>query len=153
MDWLYSLLKNQKMMMIRMAKLNDARSIHELSKELGYKPSLEKIKNNIFRFIECDYQEIFVAESDHIIGWMHVSLVEPLESLPFVELRGIVVNKNFRKQGIGTKLINASKEWAREKGCTKVRIRTNLKRTETREYYNNLGFESIKTQEVFELKI
>ena len=140
-------------MLIRTAKPEDAEPIHNLSRELCYQPSLEKIRNNIIRFLDCDDQEIFVAEIDNVVGWMHVSLVEPLESLPFVELRGIVVNKSFRKQGIGTALINASQQWAREMRCTKVRIRTNIKRSETRKYYNNLGFESVKTQEVFELKI
>jgi GNAT superfamily N-acetyltransferase len=134
----------------RIAKLYDAESIVSLSGELGYQPTLEEIKNRIERFSSRDEQEIFVAEYNEVVGWMHISLVEPLESKPFAELRGIVVNEDYRCKRIGTKLIEKAESWAKSKGCNRIRIRVNIKRIETREYYKKIGFTSKKTQEVFE---
>ncbi len=137
-------------MVIRVAQLNDAESIVSLSKELGYLSTLEEIKNRIIRFSSSDEQEIFVAEYNGVVGWIHISIVEPLESTPFVEIRGIVVNEDYRGKGTGTKLIEKAESWAKSKGCNRIRIRTNIKRIETREYYKKIGFTSKKTQEVFE---
>ena len=50
-------------------------------------------------------------------------------------------------------LFKFAESWAKNNGCNKIRIRTNLKRVETVEYYSRLGLISIKTQEVFEKSI
>ena len=138
---------------IREAKVDDILSIVELTKELGYNLTKEEIKNKIKKFSLNLVEKIFVAEYEYVIGWMHISLVEPLESKSFVEIRGIVVKEELRKKGIGTTLIQTAENWAREKGCKKLRVRTNIKREETRKYYRNLNFISKKTQEVFEKEI
>jgi GNAT superfamily N-acetyltransferase len=106
---------------------------------------------NRLRRISADSgEEVYVAEYKTVIGWMHISFIEPLESNPFVEIRGIVVRREFRGKGAGTKLIQKAEQWAKSKGCSRIRIRTNIVRIETREYYRRLGFISKKTQEVFE---
>lgn len=141
-------------MTIRIANLKDAESITSLSDELGYNPTSEQIKSKIVRFSSNENDQIYIAEENkQVVGWMHISLVEPLESVQFVEVRGIVVDKNYRGQGIGSQLIKFAEKWANEKQCNKVRIRTNIMRIETRDYYSKLGFKSMKTQEVFEKKL
>ena len=135
------------------AGIEHIESIIELTKELGYSVTREEIENKIKKFSSSLTEKVLIAEIDRVVGWMHVSLVEPLESKAFIEIRGIVVNSEYRKQGIGTKLIQAAEKWGKEKGCKKIRIRTNVKRTETRKYYSNLNYKSIKTQEVFEKEI
>ncbi len=138
---------------IRTARLNDAEAIALLSKELGYEPHKDEIVRKLQKFELSPGEEIFVAEFEKVVGWMHISLVEPLESDPFAEIRGIVVAEEYRGKGIGTKLIQSAEEWTRRKNCKKIRIRTNMKREDTRKYYRNLNFTSIKLQEVFEKKI
>lgn len=138
---------------IRKAALKDAESIVELSKELGYNPGTNDIRAKLDKFELSPHEMILVAEYDKVIGWMHISTVEPLESNPFVEIRGIVVYKEHRGKGIGTLLIKEAEKWAIEKGVKKLRVRTNIKREETRQYYRKLDFVPVKTQEVFEKKI
>ena len=138
---------------IRKVSIDDVDTIVSLSKELGYEPQRSEIENKIHKFELSLAEEVFVAEHEKVVGWMHISHVEPLESNPFVEIRGIVVTQDYRKKGIGTKLIQRAGEWAKEKSCKKIRIRTNVKREETRKYYKNLNFISKKTQEVFEKEI
>jgi N-acetylglutamate synthase-like GNAT family acetyltransferase len=129
---------------IRKVNIDDVNAIVFLSKELGYEPQRGEIENKIRKFEFSLDEEIFVAEFEKVIGWMHISLVEPLESNPFVEIRGIVVTQEYRKKGIGTKLIKTAEDWAKEKSCKKIRVRTNVKREETRKYYRNLNFISKK---------
>ena len=138
---------------IRSANLTDTDSIVSLTIELGYSPMHEEIKSKIKKISKIDEQAVFVAEYENVIGWIHITLVEPLESLPFVEIKGIVVNLNFRGKGIGTKLINEAKKWASSKGLNRIRVRTNIKRTETIDYYKKIGFGLKKSQEVLEKTI
>ena len=138
---------------IREANYDDIDSIVELTKELGYQIKKEEVRRKLKKFELSLAEKIFVAELEDVVGWMHISLVEPLESEAFGEIRGIVVNQKYRKRGIGTELLRIAEKWTKEKDCKKLRIRTNIKREETRKYYNNLGFISKKTQEVFEKKV
>lgn len=135
---------------IREAELKHADTIVSLTNELGYISTVEKIKDKLNRFAQSPDQVIFVAVRDDTIGWIHVTLAEPLESEIFAELRGIVVKEEYRGQGVGKKLIQAAEQWTRNKGISRIRIRTNIKRRAVRKYYRSLGFHSIKTQEVFE---
>ena len=96
-------------------------------------------------------EAVFVAQIENEVrGWMHISVVEPLESPAFAEIRGIVVKEEYRRKGIGLQLIQKAENWASAQGYRVLRIRTNIKRVETRRYYTNLNFVLKKTQEVFE---
>ena len=64
-----------------------------------------------------------------------------------------MVNFNFRGKGVGTKLINEAEKWASSKGLNRIRVRTNIKRAETIDYYKKIGFGLMKSQEVFEKTI
>jgi N-acetylglutamate synthase-like GNAT family acetyltransferase len=138
---------------IRKAKLKDTDSIVRLAEELGYLTTPEEIKSKLRRISADLAEEVYVAAYANVIGWMHIALTEPLESNRFVEIRGIVVKKEFRGKGAGTKLIETAELWAKSNDCTRIRIRTNIVRTDTREYYRKRGFISKKTQEVFEKSI
>ena len=146
-------MKSDEKLNIRGAKIEDFNSIMILTKELGYEITEIEVKNKLDRINNNETEKVLVAEYDQVIGWMHLSLVEPLESKSFVEIRGIVVKKEYRNRGIGTELISNAEEWADEMGCEKIRIRMNVKRLETRMYYQNLNFVSIKKQEVFEKEL
>ena len=138
---------------IRIAELQDSSVIAALSQELGYHAAKEEIENRL-RKISADHeQEVFVAEYSTVIGWMHITITGPLESDPYAEIRGVVVKKEFRGKGIGTGLINTAEEWAKNKGCRKLRVRTNTKRKQTIDYYKKIGFVLQKTQEVFDKAI
>ena len=126
----------EKKLKIRNAELRDADFLVTLTEEFGYKITIDEIIDKIKRILTKNDQEIYVAELEYVIGWIHISLIEPLESDSFVEVRGIVVNKSFRGKGIGTKLINTAVDWARIKKCCKIRVRTNIKRIETREKWS-----------------
>ncbi|HEY6906566.1 MAG TPA: GNAT family N-acetyltransferase [Ignavibacteriaceae bacterium] len=135
---------------IRKAKLKDTDAIVTLAEELGYKTTAKEVRSRLRRISVDEREEVYVAVYKDVIGWMHITLTEPLESKAFAEIRGIVVKKEFRGKGAGAKLIDTAVLWAKSKECKKLRIRTNIVRTDTRKYYRKRGFISKKTQEVFE---
>ena len=135
---------------IRRAKESDIASLAQLAGELGYRTTTAEM-NKRFKELSRNSQDgIFVAEFDDVVGWIHVSLIQSLESDPFAEIHGLVVAEVHRNFGIGRRLVAAAEEWAKEKSCLRIRVRTNIIREKTRIFYKNLGFESTKTQEVFD---
>ena len=138
---------------IRKAEQGDTEAIVLLTRELGYTSTKKEVEKKLQIILENPEQGVFVAETEEIIGWMYIALIQALEGKPFVEIRGIVVKEIHRGKGAGTKMIQTAEKWTRETGIDRLRIRTNITREGTREYYRNMGFISLKKQEVFEKEI
>lgn len=115
-------------MKIRKAVLSDAKAIVLLAEELGYHQAREQITVRMRRISGDPEQEIFIAEENSVLGWMHIALRTPLESPAFVEILGFVVTEMHRGKGAGTMLIRVAEEWTRETGCAFIRVRINIRR-------------------------
>jgi GNAT superfamily N-acetyltransferase len=139
-----------KILNIREAKKTDAVALAALSGELGYPTTLAEIESRFDKLSAKSDNGIYIAELDSIVGWIHVSVIQSLESNPFVEICGLVVAESHRGTGIGTRLVAMAESWAQEKGYNHIRVRTNVLREETRRFYRQVGFQSKKTQEVFD---
>ena len=90
---------------------------------------------------------------DRIVGWMHVFHALRVESQPFCEIAGLVVDEQFRGRGIGRRWIEHAKHWCKRKNCNRLRVRTNTKRTATHQFYSGVGFSLVKEQKIFEMKL
>ena len=137
-------------LIIRKAKASDAVALAKLSGEFGYPATTAEMKRRLKELFSRSYHGLFVAEVDSIVGWIHVSLIQSLESDSFAEIRGLVVAESHRGSGIGTQLVAKAETWTQEKGCCRIRVRTNIMRKKARIFYRRLGFQSRKTQEVFD---
>lgn len=130
----------------------DAEDIARLTAQLGYSLSVTETAQNIKAIREHKDHDAFVAiYEQHIVGWIGVFNAIQLESLPFCEIRGLVVDDQYRKMGIGNLLIEKAKQWCQDKGNKLLRLRCNVKRTETHLFYLHLGFVEKKEQKVFEI--
>jgi GNAT superfamily N-acetyltransferase len=141
---------NHGMPDIRSAKISDAAALALLSAELGYPTTSSEMENRMDRIIADQDHAVFVAEDRAPIGWIHTCLIVSLEGGRYTEILGLVVTRSHRGSGIGAKLIARAEHWAAEKGCFRIRVRTNIVRTEARAFYKKLGYDSKKTQEVFD---
>lgn len=141
------------MIAIREAVPEDAPAIRMLSEQLGYSLSEEQTLQNITALKQSDNHEIFVAVDDKVIGWIGMAYTISVESPPGCMINGLVVDENYRSRGVGKMLIEKAKEWAREKGMKKLRLRCNVKRTEAHNFYVTAGFTEIKQQKVFEINL
>ena len=135
---------------IREAKKSDVVTLAKLSGELGYPTTMEEMENRFNKLLSKNENCIYVAELDSVVGWIHVSVFQTLESNAYAEICGLVVAETFRGSGIGSQLVAKAENWARVLGFSKIRVRTNILRRETRKFYRKLGFQVQKTQEVFD---
>jgi|SRR6185312_6847141 len=139
---------------IRLITENDAIALTDLSKQLGYSLSIGETAENIREVLADKDHAAFVAIIDNqVVGWIHVLRAIRIESKPFIEIGGLVVDENYRKQGIGKLLVNKAKEWSKEKHIDKLRVRCNRKRTESHQFYLALAFVELKEQKVFETSV
>jgi aminoglycoside 6'-N-acetyltransferase I len=71
-----------------------------------------------------DTQQVFVAEAgDRLVGFLEASIrpfVEGCETENVGYLEGWYVERDLRRNGIGSGLVEAAESWARELGCIEM---------------------------------
>jgi len=141
-------------LLIRSAEINDSESITELSNQLGYETKNEDIQNRLYKILKTADNCVYVAiERGKIVGWIHGFYSLRVESEFFVEIGGLVVSENHRKKGIGKNLVNKITKWSESKNCGKIRVRCNVIRKESHQFYENIGFKINKVQKIFNKKL
>ena len=140
---------------IRAAVEDDAASVALLSAQLGYPASTEETIERLAPILASDRNAVFVAERSDglVVGWIHVFVARRVESGPFAELGGFVVQDGYRGRGIGRCMLAAAEAWALARGVRKLRVRTRTTRTAAPAFYRRLGFAWSKEQTVFDKRI
>lgn len=140
---------------IRKATHDDATKIADLSKQLGYPNSEEVIKERLQAILNASDHIVYVASvpDTGTIAWIHIYKAQSLQSGPCAEISGFIVSEEFRGKGLGKNLLEAAGQWARQKKLPRLRVRSQIKREETRKFYSNRGFSVTKQQRVFDKKI
>ncbi len=136
---------------IRTATPDDAGSLAELSGTLGYPVSSEAMRLRLERLLNEETEIVIVAEqpAGTVVGWLHGSEQELLESGTRCEILGLVVDEVHRRQGTGRALVAAVEAWARQRGLQQVAVRSNIARTESHGFYEHLGYIRTKTQHAY----
>jgi len=94
---------------------------------------------------------LMVYEDEGIIkGWIHFFVANRVASESFVEIGGLVVNPNTRREGVGRSLVEYTKKWSITNHYS-IRVRCNSKREESHVFYESLGFSNKKTQFIFQI--
>ena len=139
---------------LREMRLHDATAVNGLSAQLGYSLSVHQTAEQIKTIASRSDHHACVAVSDNqIVGWIHTFQSYLIESLPFVEIGGIVVDEKYRGKGIGKKLIQHAIDWSIKQKIFKLRVRTQTKRLDALQFYRSLKFEEVKEQKVFQLEL
>jgi len=139
---------------IRNATLHDREGLALLSGQLGYSSNPNEILLRLEALLKSPDHCVFVAvEEEKVRGWIHGFYALRVESDPFVEIGGLVVDENSRKKGLGKMLIEHVNLWAESKGCKDVRVRCNILRKESHDFYERLGFVENKVQKIFGKKL
>jgi len=132
---------------IRRATPDDCQALSALSEQLGYQATEREIRNRLEDMLVREDQVVFVAEEENQVrGWIHGYFYRLFYEETSVEIGGLVVDKDYRKRGIGKELIKALENWARLKNCRIISLRSNIKRTEAHKFYRALGYNPVKTQ-------
>ena len=137
-------------MLIRAALPSDAIEIARLTAELGYAATPHEIAERLSRVTDRSKQAVYVALlDDRIAGWVQAQASEVLESGFRVEIVGLIVSGDFRRRGVGRRLVEAAERWAIECGAPALVVRSNAQRVESHRFYPALGFTATKTQTVY----
>ena len=135
---------------IRKARFDDAAVIAALAGQLGYEAAPEAMEQRLAILRELPDHCVLVAQHEgRIAGWIHGFYAVRVESAPFVEIAGLVVDADCRGLGIGRALIREVAAWAADKAASRMVVRCNVKRTASHQFYLNAGFTEIKEQKVF----
>ena len=139
------------MTLIRNARSYDATALAALGTEHGYPATREQIGKRLAA-IEAAGAAVLVAEDDHgmVCGWIHVACCAELTGQDAAEIHCLVVAADARGAGLGSALIERAGTWARERGCTQLRVRSRVEREDAHRFYLREGFTRRKTQAVFE---
>ena len=140
---------------LRVASPADAPAVAALCGQLGYPSTTEQVAERLRRIEQNSAEVVLVAAlaSAEIAGWIQAGVVQRVMFAPYAEVGGLVVDAPQRGLGIGRALLDAAERWARERGCTMLRVRSNVVRHQAHRVYTRLGYALSKTQRVFERRI
>jgi len=134
-------------MHIREAKITDAAAICRISsKDLGYECEESFVKERMEK-LEANREVVFVAELEGAVaGYVHAEVYSLLYWEPMVNILGLAVSSDYRRQGVGKILMQQVEEWAKEKGIKEIRLNSGGTRKGAHEFYRAIGFDDEKVQ-------
>ena len=134
---------------IRRAVREDAPRVAQLAADLGYTINSDSVGAAIDR-LHSNEGAIFVADAgEHLTGWIHIYRSHVIQTEPFAEVGGLVVDPLSRGEGIGRRLLEAAERWASANDLTLVRVRSNIVRSNAHRFYQRRGYDVEKTSYTF----
>lgn len=134
---------------VREALKSDAARVAVLSAQLGYPISEEHARARLSELNAERTVLVAVVPRAGVVGWIGVSASVTLTSSDRAEIEGLVVEDEYRSNGIGKLLLDAAERWARQRGCTAMRVLSNVVRDRAHRFYERWGYDILKTEYVF----
>ena len=137
-----------KNFIVRQAVISDAKDIYYINKtSLGYDYDLEKQKAKIQAVLNDSTQVIFVAETNNkVVGYIHLVNYDVIYADNFKNCLGLAVDNDYKRNGIGSALINQAEIWAKENGAVGIRLCSGVEREKAHQFYQSQGYEVTKLQ-------
>ncbi len=120
--------------------ISDVRDI--LENDLGYNCEIEKLNSRIREMLARGNYRIFVAcDGDKVVGFIGcVSyLAFELEN-EGMKIIALAVSKEYRRKGIGTKLLKTAEQWAKENNIEVILLNSGLPREDAHTFYESQGY-------------
>jgi len=114
--------------------------------QLGYDVTVEEVAERLA--MRGNQLQVFVASNKQsgVAGWVAVTLAVRFVGGMRSEIEGFIVDESARGQGIGERLLRQAEEWARERGCIRVRLNSNVIRERAHAFYERNGYTKLKAQ-------
>ena len=141
-------MKLNKNFIVRQAVISDAKDIYYINKtSLGYDYDLEKQKAKIQAVLNDSTQMIFVAETNNkVVGYIHLVNYDVIYADNFKNCLGLAVDNDYKRNGIGSALLNQAEIWAKENGAAGIRLCSGVEREKAHQFYQSQGYEVTKIQ-------
>ncbi len=149
--FLWQKVKEQTETLIREATIQDVDAIYLLNKNaLGYEYPLNKTKDRLTKILSLSTDKIFVAQvNQQVVGYLHGSGYECSYADSLKNILALAVDENFRRMGVGEKLISAVETWAKADGSAGVRLVSGFNRENAHKFYLQCGYAHRKDQKNF----
>ncbi len=130
-----------KILLIRLARTDDADDLRTLLDQLDYAVSEEEVAANLARLGTHTNDCVLVAERDHkVVGMITVHIIPLLHRPPLGRITALVVREGSRGGGIGRALTRAAEDFAFERGCSRVEVTSRDYRTDAHAFYEHLEY-------------
>lgn len=130
-------------MIYRKYESKDISAIRDiLENDLGYNCKLDKLNDRIDEMLKRGNYQIFVAcDGDKVVGYIGcVSyLAFELEN-EGMKIIALAVSKEYRRKGIGTKLLKTAEQWAKENNIEVILLNSGLPRENAHKFYESQGY-------------
>jgi GNAT superfamily N-acetyltransferase len=119
---------------------------------MGYPSSTSEVAQRLIELSGRDDHAVLVAADaqDQPIGMAHVHLSFRVVADVFAELGALVVSDEYRREGIGERLLAEAEHWGKERGVDLFRVRSNAVREKAHRFYLRAGYVKAKTSFVFD---
>lgn len=138
-------------MQVRNAIYEDCERLLVISQnDLGYTDcTLENLQTQ-FKKLDSKREQVFVVEIEGTVaGFIHVAKYDVLYAEPLVNVLGLAVDSNYRRQGIGRTLLLKAEEWGKSVGAKAIRLNSGESRTEAHKFYRMQGYDMERLQKRF----
>lgn len=134
---------------VREVNAADAEALAHLATQLGYPSQPEEMTRRLRALLPQQNQALVAVADADVVGWVQVDVHSTLLLDNVAELAGLVVEEKWRDKGIGRALLKAAEQWALERGCSTMYVRTNIIRHAAHTFYRHLGYQQVKTSLTF----
>ncbi|MBL7863840.1 MAG: GNAT family N-acetyltransferase [Cyclobacteriaceae bacterium] len=129
-------------MTIREASLEDRQAIRRLLGQLGY-PELSEsdVASNIISHQQKDYAMLVGEMDDKVIGFIALHWFDVAHwKAKIGRISAFCVDDSSRSQGVGQKMLEHAEGLLLSKGCAKIEVTSNARRTRAHQFYLRLGY-------------
>lgn len=131
-------------MEIRNFRNTDVADLPKLFQQLGYPSDRSSIQRRLQHILENQNYHLIVAlEKNEIIGFAGFCKMFYFEKEGmYTRILALVVDENYRKQGIGSKIIHYIEKWSLAENCHALALNSGVEeeRLDAHKFYENWGF-------------
>jgi GNAT superfamily N-acetyltransferase len=127
---------------IRPAETGDAEPIAALLGELGYPQAPQVVCRRLEELAGFPSTRVLVALTDSgVVGVGTLNLIPLLHDHKIARVSALAVTDRFQGRGAGGALMRAFESIARDAGCPRLEVTSNLRRTGAHGFYERIGYE------------
>jgi GNAT superfamily N-acetyltransferase len=93
------------------------------------------------------------AEQTRLVGYLQMCEMSLICFPPSAEITALLVHSEWRSRGIGKRLVDLAKQWARDKGLSRMVVSSMAHREGAHRFYQREGFALWKQSSFFEFSI
>jgi len=110
----------------------------------GYVTTPEDVQRRINTLPEED-RILLAIEGHTLMGYAHMHLSRTLTHADTVDIVAVLVHPEYRRRGIGRRLVTAAEAFARDKQRSRLRLCANVLESDLHAFFVSLGYQETST--------